>query len=54
MAVVDMYAAGRDNSLTPGEVQQAFTARYNHAVDAATAAELAEFTADLTAAAGAR
>lgn len=54
MAVVDMYAAGRDNSLTPGEVQQAFTARYGHAVDAATLAEVAEFTADLTAAAGAR
>lgn len=54
MAVVDMYAAGRDNSLTPGEVQQAFTDRYKHAVDAATLAELAEFTADLTAAAGVR
>jgi hypothetical protein len=54
MAVVDMYAAGRDNALTPGEVQQAFTNRYKHGVDAATAAELAEFTADLTAAAGAR
>jgi hypothetical protein len=55
LAVVELYAAGREgHSLTPGEVQQAFTDRYKHAVDAATLAEIAEFTADLTAAAGTR